>query len=113
MSNTSDDETGAEQGKKFSPEFEANKFKPGQSGNPAGRPKGARSKLSESFLQDALDAWTEDGKTALKLMATEKPADFAKMVAGIVPKEDKLDVNMSVTEVATTYTVVDDNPTEQ
>ncbi|WP_458193262.1 DUF5681 domain-containing protein [Bradyrhizobium sp. UFLA05-153] len=25
---------------------------PGQSGNPAGRPRGSRSKLSESFLSD-------------------------------------------------------------
>jgi Family of unknown function (DUF5681) len=34
----------------YSEEFKGNIWKPGQSGNPAGRPKGARSKLGESFL---------------------------------------------------------------
>ncbi len=36
------------------------KFKPGQSGNPKGRPKGAKSKISESFYQDALAAYNDE-----------------------------------------------------
>lgn len=71
-------------------------FKPGQSGNPAGRPKGARSKLSESFLSDALDAWGRNGKVALEAMATDKPGDFAKMIAGIIPKEVDMEHSGSV-----------------
>lgn len=35
------------------------KFKKGQSGNPKGRKKGAKSKLSESFYQDCLAAYND------------------------------------------------------
>ena len=37
-------------------------WKPGQSGNPKGRPQGSRNKLSEDFLADLHDAWLAFGK---------------------------------------------------
>ncbi len=76
------------------------KFKPGQSGNPAGRPKGARSKLSESFLEALLKdfekASAEDaslGELAIATMRAEKPNEYARMIAGILAKE--LDANVT------------------
>lgn len=66
-------------------------FKPGQSGNPNGRKKGSRNKLGEDFLSDALAAWNKHGPEALTAMATEEPAKFCSMIAGILPKE--LNVN--------------------
>lgn len=69
-------------------------WKKGQSGNPKGRPKGSRNKLSESFINDALEAWNEGGKGVLSKMMAERPGDFAKMIAGLVPKE--FDVNANV-----------------
>lgn len=73
----------------------------GQSGNPAGRPKGSRNKLAECFLTDAIEAWEKNGKKALETMATEKPGDFAKMIASTMPKELDVDLTgeLSITKI--------------
>jgi hypothetical protein len=63
------------------------RFKPGQSGNPAGRPRGSRNKLGEEFLDDLIDEWRVRGKQALQLCATREPTQFCKIVANILPKE--------------------------
>jgi hypothetical protein len=65
-------------------------FKRGQSGNPAGRPKGSRNKLGEDFLADTYKQWQQHGSQALQKMATSEPAKFCQMVAGLLPKESVL-----------------------
>ena len=62
-------------------------FKPGQSGNPAGRPKGARSKLGEDFLNALRDDFQKHGIEALQEVREKKPSDYIKVVASILPKE--------------------------
>ncbi len=69
------------------------RWKPGQSGNPAGKPKGARHKLQEDFLKDVLAAWEDKGAVAIDEMIADKPGDFVKMVAGLMPKEATLNIN--------------------
>lgn len=59
--------------------------------NPKGRPVGARSKLQESFLADCYKLWQDKGMEALELMAAEKPNEFCRMIASLMPKE--LEIN--------------------
>jgi hypothetical protein len=65
----------------------ATRFKPGQSGNPAGRPKGARSRLGEKFLDALHDEFEKSGPRALAICAAREPTQFLKIVAGILPRE--------------------------
>jgi hypothetical protein len=62
----------------------------------AGKPRGTRNRLASHVFEDLLQVWNEPikegsditrGKAALRIMSREKPADFAKLYAGVMPKE--------------------------
>ena len=62
-------------------------WQPGQSGNPAGRQKGARNKLSEAFVSDLFEDWKAHGRDVLRECRDKDPAAYCRVVASLVPKE--------------------------
>lgn len=50
-------------------------FAKGVSGNPAGRPKSARSKLSEDFFKALAESFANHGAESIELMRVERPGD--------------------------------------
>ena len=66
---------------------EKGQLKPGSILNPKGRPKSARSKLSESFLVDLHDVFLEKGKAAIEEVCKDKPAEFLRVIAQLLPKQ--------------------------
>lgn len=64
-------------------------FQPGHSGG--GNRRGKRDKITQAFLNDLELVWREDGAAALKAAAKDKPAEFAKMVASLLPRQVEIE----------------------
>ena len=62
-------------------------FKPGQSGNPAGRTKGSRNKLGEDFIAALHADFRAHGVQVLETVRTQKPDQYLKVVASLLPKQ--------------------------
>lgn len=63
------------------------RFKKGQSGNPAGRPRGARNKLSEQFIAALAEDFASHGAEVIARVRTERPDQYLRVIAAILPKE--------------------------
>jgi hypothetical protein len=68
---------------------ETGRFLPGNTGG-TGRPKGSRNKLGEAFIQDVYADWVEHGVAAIVQVRQERPHEYLKVVAGMLPKELKI-----------------------
>lgn len=68
----------------------APRFKPSQSGNPGGKPVGARNRLTGQFLNALADDFEKDGKRAIKQCREDNPAAYIKAIAALCPREIEL-----------------------
>lgn len=84
------DNTAGKQPAHLNPDLQ---FKPGQSGNPKGRPLGARSKLGEAFLEAMQQDFEAHGIAAIVEVRETKPDQYLKVIASILPKELNVNVN--------------------
>ena len=64
--------------------------KPGEVRNPAGRPKGSRNKLSETFLAAMADDFLPHGEGVIQKVREERPHDYLKIIASPLPKQIEL-----------------------
>ena len=69
----------------------AHLFKPGQSGNYAGRPKGSRNKLGEAFTQALYEDFQTNGVAAIQAVREQKPDQYLKVIASLMPKQLEID----------------------
>ena len=64
----------------------------GQSGNPASRPRGARSKLSELALTKLLADFEIHGDRVIETVRTKAPQNYLAAIVSLLPKQqEKLD----------------------
>ncbi len=66
-------------------------YKPGQSGNPAGRQLGSRNKLAQQYLDDSYKVWKEEGIDALRKCARNSPARYIAVMAALIPQHFKVE----------------------
>lgn len=67
------------------------RFLPGNIGG--GRPKGSRNKLGEAFIEALHDDFCEHGVAAIQVVRAEKPDQYLKVIASLLPKDVNLNVN--------------------
>jgi hypothetical protein len=79
--------------KKPTPGLTAPRFKPGQSGNPGGKPVGARNRLNTRFLHALTEDFEEHGAKAIRECREQDPGTYVKVVASLLPKEVDLGIN--------------------
>jgi hypothetical protein len=68
------------------------RFLAGNSGF-GGKPKGARSKLGEMFLEALRDDFQKNGVSAIVEVRESRPQDYLKVIASLMPKDLNLNVN--------------------
>jgi len=68
-----------------------NLWPPGESGNPAGRLRGSRNRLSEAVICALLRDFEKHGEKAIARVREENPAMYLKVFAMVLPRQHKVE----------------------
>ena len=63
----------------------------GISGNPAGRPRGSRNKLTEAVVCALLRDFSKHGEKAIARVRRDQPGIYLRVLALLIPRQDKLE----------------------
>lgn len=77
------------------------KFRPGASGNPAGRPLGARNKLGEQFVKALAEDFATHGADVITAVRFEKPDAYLRTIAAVLPPAKSRGVAIDLGELKT------------
>lgn len=81
------------------------KWKPGESGNPKGRPRHVRERLTQEFISDLADSWKEHGKQAIETLRRDDIGSYTRLVAQLIPRDVRVEHSAdSVAELLTLVT---------
>jgi hypothetical protein len=69
----------------------ANLWQPGQSGNPAGRLRGSRNKLTEEVICALLRDFRKHGEKAIAKVRREQPGVYLRCLTLLIPREHKVE----------------------
>ena len=76
----------------------ATRWLPGQSGNPAGKPKGGRTRFSDAFFYDIADDWQRGGAEAIERVRNDDPSTYLRVCAALMPREVSIATTRELSE---------------
>src|SRR5262245_22538706 len=78
----------------------ANLWQPGVSGNPAGRTRGSRNKLSEEVICALLRDFRQHGQKAVARVRQTQPAAYLKALVLLCPREHQVEHRNLIKELS-------------
>jgi hypothetical protein len=79
-------------------------YRPGTSGNPRGRPKGSRHRVTEAMTALYADSVEQHGEQTIELLRQRDPATWARLAMVFIPRKLESALDLTITnEMAAEY----------